>query len=84
MFAERLIQELLVPTVRALDSGIPVGPPTKDWSAAYCRDLSFLRHAMEGLQSYYLEDPSSKVGGKEATDKGYVLNPIVLFKSSSV
>ncbi|CED83025.1 Uncharacterized conserved protein [Phaffia rhodozyma] len=69
-FAERLIQKLLVPTVRSLDSGIPAGPPTKDWSATYCRDLSFLRHALEGLQSYYLEDPFSKQGGMEVTDKG--------------
>ena len=72
-FVERLISELLEPTLVALESGVPTsGPPTKAWTNAFCKQLSFLRHCLDGLYAYYLEDPSTKLGGQVASDKGYV------------
>lgn len=70
-FVERLINELLVPTLSALEQGIPTsGPPTKAWTNSFCRHLSFLRHCLDGLYAYYREDPSTKLGGAAVSDKG--------------
>lgn len=34
------------------------------------KDMSFLRHGLEGLHSFYLEEPSTKLGGVSVSDRG--------------
>lgn len=47
-FVQRVIDELLVPTLSSLESSIPAGRPTKEWTHTFCRDLSLLRYGVEG------------------------------------
>lgn len=80
-FVSRLLKVLVEPTLVALETGIPAsGAPTKAWTNSFCRQLSFLRHCLDGLYAYYLEDPATKLGGegKVASDKGFVTSPLSL------
>lgn len=51
VFVQRLIDEILTPTLAALETGIPAGPPTKEWTHTFCRDLSLLRYGVEGASA---------------------------------
>lgn len=74
-FTNQLIETLLIPTLDSLESNLPNGlSPKKDWTTLFCKQLSFLRHAVDGLSSYYLEDPAGKLDGRDAT-----LETLVLF-----
>lgn len=53
-FVQRLIDEILTPTLAALESNLPDGAPTKEWTHTFCRDLSLLRYGVEGEHRRFL------------------------------
>jgi hypothetical protein len=77
-FVSELLEKLVVPTLSALETELPTNQaPKKEWTIRFCKQMSFLRHALDGLHSYYLEDADSKKGGKELSDKGFDLSLFV-------